>query len=137
MKIYYAHAKAIYGSMREKLELYQLGIRYPNVEIVNPNGMFSGDDAWRRWMKEELPKMDIVVFTTHMGFIGRGVYEELEVAQRCNIPIRLMTADGDILDAFTLDEPDYDDWIHYCWIRRMADDEERRRVQPDDRKVIR
>lgn len=75
-RAYYAHSMHIYNSPREKKELAYLRRRFnvlcPNNDIghITPFSKYLRISAWA----------DVVVVSEYKGYVGRGVYEEVEQA---------------------------------------------------------
>lgn len=90
--VYYAHSMRTYGTPKESEELYmiKLQFRWPFWRVVNPAEL-----TWdRRPNMSDFFKLveasNAVVFSAYRGFIGRGVYEEVRVAQELGRPVYLV-----------------------------------------------
>jgi len=116
INLYYAHSKQIYFTDIEKRELLQVIKKFPNAEIFNPSKLFKTEFGWHSFMTREFPKMDLVVFTLYQGFIGKGVYDEIQTANKLKIPVKFMTPDGNITSTFRLSNPDPFSFIYYSEI---------------------
>jgi hypothetical protein len=77
-KIYYAHSKMIYGTMQEKEEIALLRKKYKVVDPNNDMGELGNIQPYLR----RIEKCDGVVCSEYNGYIGKGVYTEVEHALR-------------------------------------------------------
>jgi len=118
LKIYYAHSKRIYWSKREEKEIAVIQDKYPKAEIVNPSGIFRREMDWQLFMANEFPRMDLVVFSDFKGYIGKGVFEEINTAIGLEIPVLYLNENGELVDVFRFGEPNPEDWVFHC--RMMA-----------------
>jgi hypothetical protein len=84
-KLYYAHSKIIYDTDLEKEQLKLINNKFPDYEIINPNGnfVFSGMMACYYMIQA----CDMLIFSALDDFVGKGVYSEIEFAQRNGIKI--------------------------------------------------
>lgn len=84
MLVYYAHSKLIYNTEREKKELSIIQDNFKNANIINPNGWIYDCGKERDIMEQcfiFVKQSDIIVFSTiEDGFIGKGVYSEIQRA---------------------------------------------------------
>lgn len=113
-RLYYAHSKAIYGLPDENQELRRIKKHYPGHTVVNPNGMFKDDRDWIKWMETGIQSMDVVVFTSYLGFVGKGVYDELYEARQLGKPIVYLTKRGKFVTNYRLGRINPKLWKWYC-----------------------
>lgn len=74
-KVYYAHSKRIYDTLREKKELKYLRKKFAN-NVVDPNkdiGELGDMEPYLRKVRE----CDIIVCSEFEKHVGRGVFEEV------------------------------------------------------------
>lgn len=86
-KLYYAHHMFKYNTEEEKQEIELIEKKFPNFLIINPNGWICQDNSEQAIMNQcyHFVKMsDVLVFSSLNTIIGRGVYEEVEVALENN-----------------------------------------------------
>lgn len=88
MKVYYAHSMRIYNTEREAEELEYLHKTYGEENVINPANLRYGNDmpAYFR----EISECDKVISSTYLGYIGRGVYTEIEHAQDEPLPVTVL-----------------------------------------------
>ena len=86
-KLYYAHHMFKYNTKEEKQEIELIEKKFPNFLIINPNGWISQHNSEQAVMNQcyHFVKMsDVVVFSSLDAIIGRGVYEEVQLALEDN-----------------------------------------------------
>ena len=72
-----------YNTKEEKQEIELIEKKFPNFLIINPNGWIYQDNSEQAIMNQcyHFVKMsDILVFSSLNTIIGRGVYEEVQLA---------------------------------------------------------
>lgn len=77
-RIYYAHSMRIYGTEQERKELRFLRWR-KFYRVINPNGRLSRE-SWKQQALAFIESSDALVFSEYHGFIGKGVYTEIDFA---------------------------------------------------------
>ena len=94
MKIYYAHHIWKYGTKIEKYELDLIHKTFANAEILNPNGRLGYTENSGLSEKEimnicfeAIKSCDAIVFSSVDGVIGKGVSEEVSLAQELSLKI--------------------------------------------------
>jgi hypothetical protein len=90
VKIYYAHAKPIYRTVAERLELTQIKSRFPRAQVVNPAKYENHPDKRRDTMDfcfRLVKKSEAVVFSRYRGKITSGVGQEVNRALRIGLPV--------------------------------------------------
>ena len=84
MLIYYAHSKLIYNTEKEKEEFSIIKNSFKDDIIINPNGWVYDNGKEKDIMEQcyiFVKQSDIIVFSMiEDGFIGRGVYTEIQKA---------------------------------------------------------
>ena len=86
-KLYYAHHMCKYNTKEEKQEIELIEKKFPNFLIINPNGWICQDNSEQAIMNQcyHFVKMsDVLVFSSLNTIIGRGVYEEVQLAVEKN-----------------------------------------------------
>ena len=86
-KLYYAHHIFNHNTKEEKQEIELIEKKFPNFLIINPNGWIYQDNSEQAIMNQcyHFVKMsDILVFSSLNTIIGRGVYEEVQLALEKN-----------------------------------------------------
>lgn len=85
MKIYYAHSRMKYNTLIEQYELALIRQRFPEAEIINPNGLVNQNQDNETAMQEcykLIGECNILVFSSISGVIGKGVYREIKRAKK-------------------------------------------------------
>ena len=84
MLVYYAHSKLIYNTEKEKEEFSVIKDNFKDGVIINPNGWIYDNGKEKDIMEQcyiFVKQSDIIVFSMiEDGFIGRGVYTEIQKA---------------------------------------------------------
>ena len=116
--IYYAHSMRKYGTAEEEKELQKIKELFPNHEVINPSNFPPGKG--RKVMKpyfELIDECDFVVFSEFKGFIGRGVYREINYAKKNNKK-SILLRNGKALEIEGLIINDENDWaINFAKIK--------------------
>lgn len=111
MLIYYAHSKKSYGSVEEQKVVARLAKRH---QVINPRDM--GELGSIKPYLVKVNKSQAVAVSEYQGFIGRGVYEEVQYALYLNRPVYLVRSDR--LKAMAITGAkiyDSSDWkVHYA-----------------------
>ncbi len=77
--IYFAHPRATQGSSRALKALDAIKEKFPTATIINPTE-YTGSNM--KFYLRLVAKADILIFiTTEEGFIGKGVFSEIRLAQ--------------------------------------------------------
>ena len=85
MKIYYAHSRMKYNTMIEQYEIALIRKRFPDAEIINPNGTVdqtAGEEAIMEECLRLVDSCDMLVFSSVDGMVGKGVTQEVERMKR-------------------------------------------------------
>ena len=107
---YYSHSMRIYNTEREAEELDTIEELYG--DVINPNG----DITWRGSMEpyfKAVRRSCILIFSQYKGYIGRGVFDEIQTALRNNIPVRclkLWENGSYIMEIHSIEVNDPGDW---------------------------
>ena len=84
MLVYYAHSKLIYNTEKEKEEFSIIKDNFKDSVIINPNEWIYDNGKEKDIMEQcyiFVKQSDIIVFSTiEDGFIGKGVYSEIQRA---------------------------------------------------------
>ena len=120
LKVYYAHPKAKYIDSIEQKELKIIFDYFPFAEICNPsklepiwNENNCSEDKIMDHCLDLVSQSDIVIFSPfNEEYIGKGVYEEVSLAERLNIPCYIV-CDGKLQD-YTLGEKNENNWNNFC-----------------------
>ena len=86
MKVYYAHSKKIYGTEIEEKEYNFLRERYENVFNPNTEIEYKKEEGMRPYL-DAVKASDLVICSEFEGYIGKGVFREVELALINNIPV--------------------------------------------------
>ena len=107
--VYYAHHQWKYGSIREAEEMELIQERFKEHFVISPS-------KWIARMEETcamqqclhmVGNSDALVFTTLLDdIIGKGVFEEIEMALNCGIPVYLLTTNNEFMQVT------YEDFIN-------------------------
>ena len=82
MKIYYAHSKITYGTKKEADELLHIKSIFQNV--ICPNADIGEASAGLAAYLSIIRWSDILIASEYEGFIGLGVFKEIEYALSLN-----------------------------------------------------
>ena len=83
IKLYYCHHMFKYNTKEEKQEIELIEKKFPNFLIINPNEWICQDNSEQAIMNQcyHFVKMsDVLVFSSLNTIIGRGAYEEVQLA---------------------------------------------------------
>jgi len=83
MKVYYAHSKLTYDTIKESRELAYLRKNYD--EVVDPNEL--GELGSLQAYLDIVKTCDKLVCSSLDGFVGRGVFEEVSYALDIGLPV--------------------------------------------------
>ena len=86
-----------YNTKEEKQEIELIEKKFPNFLIINPNGWICQDNSEQAIMNQcyHFVKMsDILVFSSLNTIIGRGVYEEVQLALKKNKDVYYLLDDN-------------------------------------------
>lgn len=90
-KVYYTHAKSLYNTPQEKIDLETLDALFPDAEVVNPNSQQFKDgfkDQGPDYSKSVIATCDVLSFRSlPHGKITAGAYEEILFAKEKRIPV--------------------------------------------------
>lgn len=90
LKIYYAHAKCIYGTKHEEKERNKINKMFLSAKIIDPSSYENIDEKRERGMDfclELVEKSDLLIFTRLLGKITSGVGKEINHALSKRIPV--------------------------------------------------
>lgn len=87
MKCYYGHSMRIYGTWREKRELWYLRLR--GYRVCNPNGQLERR-AWKAQAHSLIDKCNVFIFSEYRAHMGRGVTEEIAMALDMHKPVYVL-----------------------------------------------
>ena len=87
-RIYYAHSMQTYGTLKEKQELKILRKKFPNVLCPNQD-IGDAQNGMSAYLKI-VEWADLVVVSEYEGFIGKGVYAEIQHAHNSGIPVKCL-----------------------------------------------
>lgn len=85
MKIYYAHSRMKYNTLIEQYELALIRQKFPEAEIINPNGTVDQTLPEEDIMQEcykLIGECNMLAFSSISGVIGKGVYREIKRAKK-------------------------------------------------------
>ena len=85
--LYYAHSIKKYDTAKEKSELATIRKIFPKAIIYNPNNsrIKNSSSPMEECYRIIKRKSTVgVIFSTYLNHIGRGVYEEIQLALRLN-----------------------------------------------------
>ncbi len=95
MKVYYAHSIKIYDTEVEEEEYSFLREKYENVFNPNTEIEYKKEEGMRPYLDVVITS-DLIICSEFEGYIGKGVFREVEFALRNNIPVYcLRQDDGD------------------------------------------
>lgn len=110
--IYYAHHqyKYKYKSIKEAYELGMIRRYFPHAKIFNPStdlksNLLGDETIIMRECLETVRASDILIFSSIDGFVGTGVYHEVEEAQRANKIVFYIFHDQLYSDFIILERP--------------------------------
>ncbi len=86
MKVYYAHSLKIYGTEIEEKEYSFLRENYENVFNPNTEIEYKIEEGMKPYLDAVLAS-NLIICSEFEGYIGRGVFREVELALRNSIPV--------------------------------------------------
>lgn len=86
MKVYYAHSKKIYDTEIEEKEYNFLREKYEIVYNPNTEIEYEREEGMKPYL-DAVKTSDLVICSEFEGYIGKGVFREVELALRNNIPV--------------------------------------------------
>lgn len=84
---YYAHSMRLYNSRTEKSVLRHLRRLYP--KVINPNEL-GNFGSIQPYLSIIIHIADVVVCSEYQGYVGKGVFEEVQTAIRFKIPVHVV-----------------------------------------------
>lgn len=83
MSVYYAHSMKKYHTLAEKQEFRLLQDTFPDDILYNPNNEdVRTAPSPMDYCLERVKSCDALAFSTISGYIGKGVWREIETAKR-------------------------------------------------------
>lgn len=116
MKIYLASSVSTFHTQRYHRMIAYAHQHYPDAHIRPAQGLYSSSQDWLARWPDVLSQIDeIVFFTNEHGYIGRGVYREINDCHLAGKSVHMLTDDGQLhsYDDVELSEPDDTDWIQH------------------------
>lgn len=116
--VYYAHSMLKYGTKEEKRELSILRKHFKKVIDPSQVPLPSGYEAMQACFELIESSATALAFSTYRGHIGRGVYQEINLALAWGLPVFEIRRGK--IKKFTgeLSVTDPDDWsIRYAKVR--------------------
>ena len=89
-RVYYAHHLWKYNTKIEDYELRLIGDCFPTAIIMNPNGDIPQEGSEESIMEEcfdLIGSCEVLVFSSVNGVVGKGVYDEVNLALKHDKPI--------------------------------------------------
>jgi hypothetical protein len=126
-RIYVACPKSEYHGARYDSMLRYVRQLYPDALILEPARLFDSLQDWRtRCLKVLQEISELVFFTTLDGWIGRGVYAEIQAAIGRRIPVWLLTTNGYLVPFARVSFADLDqeNWTRYCRVCPRIEEQE-------------
>ncbi len=114
-RVYFAAPKMAFASLRYRWLRASAAGHFPGSEIVEARAVFADGAQWRAGWPKLLPSLGALVFiTTPSGWIGRGVWAEINEARQ-QVPVYFLGDDGELrpLDQVEFSEPRADNWTHH------------------------
>jgi hypothetical protein len=99
-RIFYSHAKRLYGSETERRQISIIKERFPGSEVVDPA---SGGDAPGQaerdigYFLEVVDRCDCLVFSRRMGVVTSGVLQEVNHAVSKGMPVYEIRGGGRVV----------------------------------------
>jgi len=112
-KLYFAHPMQTYDTERERKAIRQIKTTFPSFYIQNPSLHPSRDmNFYLVWVKD---CQALIFITDEKGYIGKGVYSEIDAARILAFPVYQCEPDTPVISQeFHLGEVNENDWKHYC-----------------------
>jgi hypothetical protein len=117
--IYLACSAPLLGMDRYETQLGRVRARFPTCEIIEPLRHWADVGAWLRGWRTTVRVIDLLVFfTDDLGFVGRGVWDEVHSAASHGVAVRFLTDDGRFVpeERFELFLDEYGDWREYAMV---------------------
>lgn len=113
--VYYAHAKKLYCTVEEKVQLQWLRSTFKRV--IDPNSDLGELGSITKYLEIIKQQCTVVVCSEYFDYVGRGVFEELQFARKSGMPIFcLRKVDGDFILCRIKNGKivDKNDWVNYA-----------------------
>ena len=120
ISIYFAHPRTTFNTPREREALQAIKNKFQNASIINPASYPETDNMW--FFRKLVQQTKITVFmTTEDGFIGKGVFTEIEYAQFINRDVFFYNImDQKFYSSFEIIDINEDDWRNYARVRILS-----------------
>ena len=114
-KLYFAHPMQTYDTERERKAIRQIKAGYSSYYIQNPSLHPSRDmNFYFAWVKE---CQALIFMSDENGYIGKGVYSEIDAARMLNLPVYYVDPDVPVItDKYDLGDTNEFDWRQYCTV---------------------
>ncbi|MHA1344708.1 MAG: hypothetical protein ACTSQG_12020 [Promethearchaeota archaeon] len=93
MKVYYAHSIRIYDTEIEEKEYSFLREKYENVFNPNTEIEYKIEEGMKPYL-DAVKASDLIIYLEFEGFVGKGVFREVELALINNIPVYCLRQDN-------------------------------------------
>jgi len=122
--VYFAHSMLDYGGVREYVALKRLRYLFGS-EVVCPNNDLNlGDDINHYRAYVRVNAWLVVLMVNRRGYVGKGVYCEVEEARKAGIPVLRIRVDDSwrLLEPELIEVPDLSalligpSWRDYCYL---------------------
>ena len=118
-RIYLSAPLPLYRSQRYTSGLARLGALCPGVVILEALEEYRSTLDWSERMPATLSRASALVFlTTREGWIGRGVWDEIDAARKRGMPVYHLSDEGRLIpaDALAFTDPDPSNWTHHVQV---------------------
>ena len=113
--IYHAHSKRKSKESKQK-EFAWMRVNFPECKIVDPNALQGANWAVGDIYLEMIKRSDFIVASEYKGFVGAGVYKNIEVALKYNKDIIVIREVNGEIEPFALKSikiNNKDDWATF------------------------
>src|SRR5437773_1156793 len=114
-RVYVAAPKSEYASSRYQHLVVITQDLFPDAVIIEARTAFLNAADWRaKWPEVAASLSALVFFTTPDGWVGRGVWAEIQEARK-RVPVYLLSDGGQLVpyDALTSSLPDPSNWTRH------------------------
>jgi len=115
--VYVASSLSTFRTPRYDRMLSATRAHFPQARVRTARALFTSNHEWRtRWRAVLMSSTALVFFVDDVGFIGKGVHQEIHDAGVYGIPVWFLTDDGALHDLdnliFTVNERDWQQYAH-------------------------
>jgi hypothetical protein len=109
-QFYWAHSKRIYRTQAERILREYLEKRFQNHKLVCPNRDLGELGSIQKYL-DIIDTCEFVVATEYCGYLGRGVFTEVQYSLESNKPTLLINNNFKMIRIKSIELYDPNDWV--------------------------